>query len=158
MSFSRIFAVSTIVWVFILTPYSLRAQDTVEGSLETVASLDCNFSLMTISTWTEGQPTAEVDTANLVMQFVSVNADEGTAEMTERTGGIFDIIVRYSTPYLHFVQSFRDGPLYTTTVLERESTEGKLLAMHSRHEYTDYRLTGYTSSPEQYYGECEIVN
>lgn len=158
MSFSRILAVSTIAWVFLLAPYSLRAQDTVEGSLETVTSLDCNFSLMTISTWTEGQPTAELDTVNLVMQFVSVNADEGTAEMTGSTGGIFDIIVRYATPYLHFVQSFRDGPLYTTTVLEKESTEGKLLAMHSRHEYTDYRLTGFTSSPEQYYGECEIVN
>jgi hypothetical protein len=158
MSFSRILAVSTIAWVFLAAPYSLRAQDTVEGSLETVTSLDCSFSLMTISTWTEGQPTAELDMVNLVMQFVSINADEGTAEMTGSTGGIFDIIVRYATPYLHFVQSFRDGPLYTTTVLEKESTEGKLLAMHSRHEYTDYRLTGFTSSPEQYYGECEIVN
>jgi hypothetical protein len=30
--------------------------------------------------------------------------------------------------------------------------------MHSRHEYTDVSLPGYTSSPEQYYGECEILN
>ena len=158
MSLNRILAVSTIAWVFFLVPHSLSGQVTVEGALENVASLDCTFSLMTISTWTEGQPDAEVDTVNLVMHFVSVNADEGTAEMTGSTGGIFDIIVRYATPYLHFVQSFRDGPLYTTTILEKETTEGKLLAMHSRHEYTDYRLIGYTSSPEQYYGECEVVN
>jgi len=158
MSFNRTLAVATITWGFLLVPLSLSAQAIVEGSLETVTSLNCNFSLMTISTWTEGQPEVEVDTVNLELQFVSVNADEGTAEMTGSTGGIFDIIVRYATPYLHFVQSFRDGPLYTTTVLEKETTEGKLLAMHSRHEYTDYRLIGFTSSPEQYYGDCEIVD
>ena len=158
MSLNRILAVSTIACVFLLVPHALSAQDGVAGSLETVTSLDCAFSLVTISTWTDGKPTVDTDATNLKVQFVSVNTDEGSAEMTGSTGGIFDIIVRYATPYLHFVQSFRDGPLYTTTIVEKETTEGKLMAMHSRHEHTDYRLTGYTSSPEQYYGECEIVN
>jgi len=27
--------------------------------------------------------------------------------------------------------------------------------VHARHEYTEVSLPGYTSRPEQYYGECE---
>jgi hypothetical protein len=30
--------------------------------------------------------------------------------------------------------------------------------VHSRHEYYPTALPGFTSSPEQYYGECEIMN
>jgi len=29
--------------------------------------------------------------------------------------------------------------------------------VHTRHEYTEVRLPGFTSRPEQYYGECEIT-
>ncbi len=71
--------------------------------------------------------------------------------------GKYDIIVRYSGGYLHFIQSFLDGPLYVTTILEKKTASGKFKAMHSRHEFTDFALIGFTSSPEQYYGECEIL-
>ena len=54
------------------------------------------------------------------------------------------------------MQSFRDGPLYITTVFNKESRAGKLKAVHTRHEYADVALPGFTSSPEQYYGECEV--
>ena len=60
--------------------------------------------------------------------------------------------------YLHFIQSFLNGPLYTTTILEKKTPSGKYKAMHSRHEFTDFALPGFTSSPEQYYGECEVGN
>jgi hypothetical protein len=94
--------------------------------------------------------------SKLVLQFESVNADEGSAQLKSGVG-VYDIIVRYANGYLHFIQSFRDGPLHTTTILERESSPGKLRAMHSRHEYTSFALPGFTSSPEQYYGECEVI-
>jgi hypothetical protein len=48
------------------------------------------------------------------------------------------------------------GPLYTTTVVARETTEGRLMAVHTRHEYTDVRLPGYTSRPEMYLGDCAL--
>ena len=54
------------------------------------------------------------------------------------------------------MQSFRTGPLYTTTVFDQETTHGKFKAVHSRHESFAMPLAGATSSPEQYYGECEI--
>jgi len=31
---------------------------------------------------------------------------------------------------------------------------GKLRAVHTRHEYTEVSLPGFTSRPEQYYGDC----
>jgi hypothetical protein len=54
------------------------------------------------------------------------------------------------------MQVFRTGPLYTTTVFDKD-TDGRLKAVHSRHEYFAVPLAGATSSPEQYYGECEVV-
>jgi hypothetical protein len=51
---------------------------------------------------------------------------------------------------------FTTGPLYTTTFIDRETQDGKLMAVHTRHEYTDVRLAGFTSRPEQYYGECAV--
>ena len=68
-----------------------------------------------------------------------------------------EIIVRSAGGYLNFIQSFRTGPLYTTTVFEKETPDGKLKAVHSRHEYFTVPVPGSTSSPEQYYGECEIT-
>ncbi len=48
--------------------------------------------------------------------------------------------------------------MYTTTIFPSEARAGKLKAVHTRHEYTQVSLPGYTSRPERYYGECEIVN
>ena len=48
------------------------------------------------------------------------------------------------------------GYIPPTTVLDRETTDGKLMAVHTRHEYTNTSLPSYTSRPEQYYGECEV--
>ena len=81
--------------------------------------------------------------------------DGATAEAVGPYGAS-NIIVRQTGYYLHLVQMFREGPLYTTTVIDRETTNGKLMAVHTRHEYTDASLPGYTSRPEQYYGECEV--
>ena len=51
---------------------------------------------------------------------------------------------------------FSSGPLHTTTVLARESREGRLLAVHTRLEYTDVSVPGFTSRPEMYVGDCEV--
>ena len=145
-----------VVLVILLISPALNAQDN-RNALANVKGLKCTFPLMSVGTWGKEQPEAKSKPASLVLQFVGINADEGTARL-EATVGAYDIVVRYAGGYLHFIQSFLDGPLYTTTVLEKKTTGGKFKAMHSRHEYTDVSLPGFTSSPEQYYGECEIVN
>jgi hypothetical protein len=49
-----------------------------------------------------------------------------------------------------------EGVLRITTVFDKQNSPGKFKAVHARHEYTDVSLPGFTSRPEQYYGECEL--
>ena len=126
--------------------------------LATARGLRCTFPLNATGTWKkDGQPDAGLKPSSLVLIFESINTDDGTAKL--RNGAMeSEVVVRSVTGYLHLMQSFRTGPLYTTTVFDKESSGGKFKAVHSRHEYFTTPLEGATSSPEQYYGECEIKN
>jgi hypothetical protein len=118
-------------------------------------SLSCVFPIVTTGAWNKGEAAAEVKPASLSIRFTSIDIDEGTARAIGSFGPS-DIIVKLSERTLHFLQMFRAGPLYTTTVFDSESRSGKLKAVHTRHEYTDVSLPGFTSKPEQYYGECSV--
>lgn len=155
MSIIRNLSVLAISGVLLLFPQLSNGQ-TAKASLANVKSIKCTFPLMAVGTWGREKPEAKVQPADLVLQFDAVNADEGTAQLKSGLGQ-YDIVVRYANGYLHFIQSYLDGQLYITTVLEKKTASGKLKAMHSRHEHTDVSLPGYTSSPEQYYGECEVL-
>ena len=117
----------------------------------------CVFPLQATGTWkSDGSPEASVKNANLLLLFDSINPDEGTAQLKNGSVGS-EVIVRASEGYLNLIQSFRTGPLYTTTIFDKQSSGGKLKAVHSRHEYFTTPWPGATSSPEQYYGECEVT-
>jgi len=152
----RMLRTLTIAGAWLLLPCSLSAQNTAAGALAKARSVKCTFSQIATGSLREEPPKVDVKSANLVLEFEEVNADEGSARLKSGFGQ-YDIIVRYAPGYLNFIQSFRDGPLYVTTILEQKTKAGKLKAMHSRHEYTAFALPGFTSSPEQYYGECEVV-
>ena len=129
----------------------------IEERLAAANSVACVFPVLATGTWKNGEPQAETRTASLKANFDEIVADEGTA----RAVGVFgpsDIIVRLSTGNLHLLQSFKDGPLYVTTIFPKETRGGKLQAVHTRHEYTLISMPGFTSRPEQYYGECELRN
>jgi len=129
-----------------------------QSKLATGKSLPCSFPLIAVGTWKkDGQPDAGLKPSTLVLLFDSINIDDGTAKL--KNGSMeSEIIVRSVTGYLHLMQSFRSGPLYTTTVFDKETSGGKFKAVHSRHEYFTTPVEGATSSPEQYYGECEVTN
>lgn len=151
---ARLAAVMAIAIVVTCEPSPAAAQ----GRLATVKSIRCSFARMVTATWKkDGQPDAAPKPAALVLRYESIDADDGTAQLKSGTMGS-DVIVRLTGEYLHFMQVFRTGPLYTTTVFDKDGAGGKLKAVHSRHEYFPLPLPGSTSSPEQYYGECEIVN
>ena len=156
MSNKRTFAILTIIGAFLLLRGSANAAQAPKGALATATSVRCTFPLMVTGVWADKQPDAKVKPATLELQFEAINADEGSAELKSGVG-VYDIIVRYAQGYLNFIQSFRDGPLHTTTILEKKTASGKFKAMHSRHEYMDFALPGFTSSPEQYYGECDVL-
>jgi len=138
----------------LLITTTIRAQSPRER-LAAVKTLECAFTVNAVATWSNGVPSVAVKPGRLEMRFDTVNTDEGTA----RVVGFFgpsDITVRLSGDTLHLVQAFQNGPIYTTTVFPKETREGRLEAAHSRHELPDVSLPGYTSSPEQYYGDCQV--
>ena len=157
MSTKTILVAFAVCSVLVLAPCSLSAQG-IAGPLAKAKSIKCTFSVMSIGTWGKEKAEAQVKPSTIPpMEFIGINVDEGTAEL-KSSYGKYDIIVRYSNGYLHFIQSFFDGHLYVTTILEKKTAGGKLKAMHSRHEYTDVCLPTYPCSPEQYVGECEVLN
>ena len=137
----------------VLAPYASFASD---GALATAKRLRCTFQTNAVGNWKkDGSTETAVKTPKLILLFEQIDPDEGTAK--QRSGSMLsDIVVKQTGGYLHFMQSFRSGPLYTTTVFDKQTTAGKFKAVHSRHEYFTIPVPGATSSPEQYYGECEV--
>lgn len=137
--------------------YGLTANVAAQGRLAAAKALRCTFARNATGSWSKaGAATAVVKPSTLVLRFDSIDLDDGTAQL--RTGKVAnEVVVKMAEGYVHFMQVFRTGPLYTTTVFDKDAN-GKLKAVHSRHEYFVVPLAGSTSSPEQYYGECEVVN
>ncbi len=154
MRFSIRVAIVTVACVLAgVSVTEVAAQPRLAGA----KALRCTFARAAVGTWgKDGVPDATVRSSPLVLRFDSIDADSGTAQLRSGTVGS-EVTARLAEGYLHFMQSFRTGPLYTTTVFDEGEKSGKLKAVHSRHEYFAVALPGATSSPEQYYGECEIV-
>ena len=142
-----------LVCVLMATSTASSAQFAAQR-LAATRTLTCTFTTLAIGTWINGEAQAQVKPAKLSIKFEEIDSDEGTARIASDVGK-YDIIVRLTEDTLHFVQMFRSGPLYSTTVFSKENAQGKFKAVHSRHEYTDVILPGFTSRPEQYYGECQ---
>lgn len=128
-----------------------------QGRIATAKSLRCRFSLSATGRWeSDGAPKSALGQAKLTLLFDAIDADDGTAQLRNGTVSS-DVVARQSGSYLHFMQVFKTGAMYTTTVFDQETTRGAFKAVHSRHESFTVPLPGATSTPEQYYGECQIV-
>jgi hypothetical protein len=147
-------AVSVLVTVVLWSSLA-NAQGRIEDRLAKVKGVKCTFPVMATGGWTKGEPQIESKAAKMSVGFDEVNVDDGTARVIGAFGPS-DIIVRLALGTLHFMQSFREGPLYVTTIFPEESRGGNLIAVHTRHEFTKVSLPGFTSRPEQYLGECAI--
>ncbi|HKE85640.1 MAG TPA: hypothetical protein VKB50_17890 [Vicinamibacterales bacterium] len=148
-------AIATVLVVAVFTG-SASGQSGLQQRLAKATSLECAFSVVARGNWKSGTASADVTPATLTVAFKNINVDEGTADLEGKLGGSSLIVVRYSNDYLHLMQSQGDGPLYTTTVIAKESKEGRLMAVHTRHEYTQVSLPGFTSRPEMYVGDCAV--
>jgi hypothetical protein len=133
------------------------APATVYERLAAATSLECRFTTVAASSWENGVPKTELLPKELKLTFDKVNVDEGTADANSQFGDFY-VAVRFSNGYLHLMQMFSSGPLYTTTVMARETTDGRMMAIHTRHEYTPATVPGFTSRPETYFGDCAIGN
>ena len=140
-----------------------HAQAPSPVALADVQRLKCAFTHKAVGTWEKDLvPAVELLPAQLSMVFDAIDTQDGTANVTDVTApdaGAPHITVRVLSNNLHFLAMNISGSVYLTTVFaDRESRAGQnFKAVHTRHEFTPTRLTGWTSRPEQYYGQCEVL-
>jgi hypothetical protein len=132
-----------------------RTTSPIQEQLAGATTVTCSFTTQAAGDWDGSETSAEVSPIELELGFTNVNTDEGTASAGSDFGDAY-IIVNYTNDYLHFMQVFRSGPIYTTTVLAVEGEDDRLLAVHTRHEFTAVALPGYTSRPEMSIGSCTV--
>jgi len=144
-----------VLVAFLPSVQPLNAQGPVRRRLETAKSLSCVFPVYATGTWSNDEPRAEVKASKLSLRVEAIDTQDGTAQIVGILGPSY-AVARMTEGTLHLMTIDNGGPLYVTTVFDKETPGGKLKAVHTRHEYTDVSLPGFTSRPEQYYGECEI--
>jgi len=132
---------------------SLHAQGAARKKLQAAKGLSCSFTTMATGTWAADGAHAEVKPSKLALRFTSI--DESSAQVAGFLGPSY-AIVRLTEGSLHIMTVDNAGPLYVTTVFDKLTADGKFYAVHTRHEFTEVSLPGFTSRPEQYYGSCEI--
>ena len=129
----------------------------LDRRLAAAKRLECAFPVLGTGTWDKSVPALAVTPAEHKANFFDINIEEGTAEAESDYGASF-ISVRYESGYLHIMQMSDAGPLHLTTVFARAAGEGKLMAVHTRMEYSPTIIPGFTSRPEMYVGTCTIAN
>jgi hypothetical protein len=156
----RKYSVIALVAVAVLgatAPDAASGQGGLDRRLATAKRIECSFAVLATGTWDKNVPAVAVTPSELKAAFFDINVDEGTAEAESEYGASF-ISVRYTAGYLHIMQMSDAGPLYLTTVIARAAGEGKLLAVHTRLEYSPTIIPGFTSRPEMYVGSCSIAS
>ncbi len=134
---------------------SAAQSNALERRLAAATAVQCRFTALATGDWAGDTGTATVAEVEHEAAFFDVDIDGGTAESEGQFGATF-IVVRYAHAYLHFMQMSDAGPLHLTTVLAQETNNGRLKAIHTRHEYSRIALPGFTSRPEMYIGDCEV--
>ncbi len=142
---------------------AMHAQASAPVALANVQRLKCVFTQKAVGTWEKDlAPAIELLPAKLSMVFDAIDTQDGTANVTDVTApdaGAPHITVRVLADNLHFLAMNISGSVYLTTVFaDRDSRAGQnFKAVHTRHEFTATRLSGWTSRPEQYYGQCDAL-
>lgn len=142
--------------VGLVHPGTAHAQSAqLQERLRKATRVECKFTALATGDWKGGKPQAAVSPATLEAVFVDIDIDGGTAEAEGDLGESY-IVVRYSQGYLHFMQMSTAGPLHITTVLAQPTSDGRMKAVQTRHEFSAVSLPGYTSRPEMYIGDCAV--
>ena len=133
------------------------AQSAGANQLAKIKSLKCVFEAYATGTWKNGEPQAQAKTGQLTIQIDSIDVQDGSARFIG-VGESAHIIVQQSGWSLHFLETGNTGSVNVTTVFSQKSRGAKLRAVHSRHDYLEMSMPGFTSEPtvSQYYGECEV--
>jgi hypothetical protein len=149
---------SAVLFVAAIThPGYALAQEPM--TLSSVTAMTCTFPVMWLGNWSKaGDAEGAPQKSELVLKYSQIDTSDGTAEVAGFTGNFFITVRVVANVALHLMHTDAAGPVYITTVFNKPSHPGKFKAAHSRHEFTDVSLPGFTSRPEQYIGECELTH
>ena len=148
---------SVIALAALSLPSQLLAAQAQASPLASATHLKCVFTAMATGTWSpDGDAAVATQKADLTIEYKAIDVAGGTAEVVG-LGGNFFITVRFVGASLHLLALGDAGPAYLTTVFNRPGHPGQFKAVHTRHEFTDVSIPGFTSRPEQYIGECQIL-
>ena len=145
----------TLFALALATRVDAQVPNAPASRLMKATAVSCTFTSMATGTWQDGAAAATTGGAQLKVDFTAVDTSDGTANAVGDAGKAH-ITVRAVGNYLTLMQMDPYGALYVTTVFNAEGRNGRLLAVHTRHEYTPVQLRGLTSRPEQYYGDCAV--
>jgi hypothetical protein len=145
----------TALLLLALPPSASAQSSDLQKRLQTAKRIDCTFTALATSDWKNGTPELAASAAKVTVVFQDIDVDGGTAEAGSDFGESF-IVVRYRHGYLHLMEMSDSGPLRVTTIFAEETTQGRMKAVQTRHEYTAVKLPGFTSRPEMYVGDCAV--
>lgn len=148
-----------LLLVLVVASAAPHAQRPKTSRLASAKVVTCVFRVYAAGSWKAVDPEASTRTSTLTLRFDTIDTDEGTARVSGMSGLPFEasehIIARLSGGNLHFIAAEGGGPVYLTSVFD-DGRGGPLKAAHTRHAFFDVTLPGFTSTPEQYYGACQI--
>lgn len=147
------FMLTTVLTVF--TNSAPAALAIGQTTLSQAKAIKCDFPLHAAGTWVDGIAMAEVKRSSLSLRFESIDRVNGAATAMGLFGST-DVIVRPAPGRLHLMQIDSAGALSVTTVFDKATVGGRVTAVHTRHEFTEVSLPGFTSRPEQHYGDCSL--
>jgi hypothetical protein len=145
------------ILVFLAGSGAPHGQGADANTLSKIKSLICVFPVYASGSWKNGEPQAQAKTGQLSIQIDAIDVQDGSARFVG-AGDSSHIIAQLSAWSLHFLETGNTGSVNVTTVFAQESRGQKLKAVHSRHDYLQMSLPGFTAEPtvSQYYGECEV--
>jgi hypothetical protein len=133
---------------------TLAAQAPPPRALGTVKTLQCALTQHSAVSWKSAEPQAETKPIRMALRYEDVDTDDGTARFVGSSGRV-DVAARLVSDTLTFIHSGNDGSVALTSVA-RPTPDGRWLAVHTRHEFTETSSSGVTLGPGQYYGTCGI--
>ena len=116
--------------------------------LESIAQLECAFTVVAAGRWSGASPTVRMSTLSEPMGLTLFDISVPDASATSRSAGrTSSVSVRSDQSNLYFLDGQSDGVISLTTVFAQTTATGRLKAVHTR--------TGQVA--EQFYGDCGIA-
>ena len=129
------------------------AKPAAANPLAAAQSLQCAFTSYAVTGWKDGKPFTVTADEVLGFQIVVLNLKKSRGRIVG-AGGAEDATVVLTPTGLTAIEQTAIGNFLTTTVFTTGGSDGRFLAIHSRH----IGDPASEPSPSQHFGSCRIVN